>query len=257
MDAKISELLKMQYDLAVEKGWIDDRTPEKAPLSILWSIDELGEAIAIIKKKGADVIMENETVRAHFIEEVADTFMYLFDMMNAYEISAEEFSDAFVKKFEKNMGRQWSENKIMYEDSKIKLIIFDMEGTIVHESTAVKSAERLLETLSRTGINLVLISDFEPDKVKKILTDNGLDAGVFHSIIKSQHYGEAFEKAMADFGAKPEESIVCTGSNVALKIAQRLGMIPCAIKGRFSHAMYEKAGAKHILEDVIEIEKVL
>ena len=109
----------MQYDLAVEKGWIDDRTPEKAPLSILWSIDELGEAIAIIKKKGADGIMENETVRAHFIEEVADTFMYLFDMMNAYEISAEEFSDAFVKKFEKNMGRQWSENKIMYEDSKI------------------------------------------------------------------------------------------------------------------------------------------
>ena len=88
----------MQYDLAVEKGWIDDRTPEKAPLSILWSIDELGEAIAIIKKKGADGIMENETVRAHFIEEVADTFMYLFDMMNAYEISAEEFSDAFVKK---------------------------------------------------------------------------------------------------------------------------------------------------------------
>ena len=104
MDAKISELLKMQYDLAVEKGWIDDRTPEKAPFSILWSIDELGEAIAIIKKKGADGIMENETVRAHFIEEVADTFMYLFDMMNAYEISAEEFSDAFVKKFEKNMG---------------------------------------------------------------------------------------------------------------------------------------------------------
>ena len=183
--------------------------------------------------------------------------MYLFDMMNAYEISAEEFSDAFVKKFEKNMGRQWSENKIMYEDSKIKLIIFDMEGTIVHESTAVKSAERLLETLSRTGINLVLISDFEPDKVKKILTDNGLDAGVFHSIIKSQHYGETFEKAMTDFGAKPDESIVCTGSNVALKIAQRLGMIPCAIKGRFSRAMYEKAGAKHILEDVIEIEKVL
>ena len=52
MDGKISQFLKMQHDLAVEKGWITDRTPENAPFSILWSIDELGEAIAIIKKKG-------------------------------------------------------------------------------------------------------------------------------------------------------------------------------------------------------------
>lgn len=257
MDAKISDFLKMQHDLAVEKGWTEDRTPEKAPFSILWSIDELGEAIAIIKKKGSEGIMENETVRAHFVEEIADTFMYLFDMMNAYGITAEEFSDAYISKFEKNMGRQWSENKIMYENSNTKLIIFDMEGSIVHETTAVPSAERLLETLSRTDIKLVLLSDFDTEKVLKILEENGLDSGVFHSIIKSQHYGEAFETAMTDFGVKPEEAMVCTGSNVALKIAQRLGMVPCAVKGRFSNAMYEKAGAKHIVSDIIEIEKVL
>lgn len=257
MDAKISEFLKMQHELAVEKGWLEDRTPEKAPMSILWSIDELGEAIAIIKKKGSDGIMENETVRSHFVEEIADTFMYLFDMMNAYGITADEFSDAYISKFEKNMGRQWSENKIMYEKSNTKLIIFDMEGTIVHETTAVQSAERLIETLSRTDIKLVLLSDFEPDKVKKILEDNGLDPNAFHSIMKSLHYGEAFENAMSDFEAKPEETIVCTGSNVALKIAQRLGVTPCAIKGRFSNAMYEKAGAKHIFTDVIDIEKII
>ncbi len=257
MDVKISDLLKMQYDLAVEKGWMEDRTPEKAPLSILWSIDELGEAIAIIKKKGSEGIMENDAVRAHFVEEIADTFMYLLDMMNAYKITADEFSDAFIKKFEKNMGRQWSENKIMYEESKIKLIIFDMEGTIVHESTAVKSADRLIETLSRTDIKLVLLSDFEPDKVKTILADNGLDSGAFHSIVKSQHYGEAFGGILNEFGVKANETIVCTGSNVALKIAQRLGMVPCAVKGRFGKEMYMKSGAQYVLDDIIEIEKIL
>lgn len=257
MDVKISDLLKMQYDLAVEKGWMEDRTPEKAPLSILWSIDELGEAIAIIKKKGSDGIMENDSVRAHFVEEIADTFMYLLDMMNAYGITADEFSEAYVKKFEKNMGRQWSENKIMYEESKVKLIIFDMEGTIVHETAVVKSADRLVETLSRTDIKLVLLSDFESEKVKKILADNGLDAAAFHSIVKSQHYGEAFESIMSEFGVNADETIVCTGSNVALKIAQRLGMTPCAVKGRFSKDMYIKSGAKHVLDDIIEIEKIL
>lgn len=257
MDAKISDFLRMQKELAEEKGWTDDRTPEHAPYSILWSIDELGEAIAIIKKKGADGIMNNESVRGHFVEEVADTFMYLFDMMNAYGITAEEFSDAYVKKFEKNRGRSWSENDIMYEKSSVKLIIFDMEGTLVHEQTASGSAERLLEELSRTDIKLALISDFEPEKVRKILSDNGLEADEFHSIVKSLHYGEAFEGAMTDFGVKPEECVVCTASTVALKLASRLGMIPCAVKGRFDKGVYEKAGAKYVFGDIIEIGKII
>lgn len=257
MDAKISDFLRMQKELADEKGWSDDRTPENAPYSILWSIDELGEAIAIIKKKGSEGIMENESVRGHFVEEIADTFMYLFDMMNSYGITAEEFSDAYVRKFTKNMGRKWSENRFMYEKSDVKLIIFDMEGTLVHEQTATGSAERLLEELSRTDIKLALVSDFEPDKVKKILSDNGLDPDAFDSIVKSLHYGEAFENLAADFAVKPEECVVCTASTVALKLASRYGMIPCAIKGRFGESVYEKAGAKYVFGDVMDICKII
>ena len=257
MDARISDFLRMQKELAEEKDWADGRTPENAPYSILWSIDELGEAIAIIKKKGSDGIMNNDSVRGHFVEEIADTFMYLFDMMNCYGITAEEFSDAYVRKFEKNMGREWSEEKFMYEKSNVKLIIFDMEGTVIHEQTATASADRLLEELSRTDIKLALVSDFEPDKVRKIISDNNLDADSFHSIVKSLHYGEAFESLIADFGVKPEECVVCTASTVALKLASRLGMVPCAIKGRFGESIYEKAGAKHVFGNVIDVCKII
>ena len=109
-DARIGELLELQHRLAVEKGWIADRVPEKGHMSLLWSIDELGEVIAILKKKGAAAVMENESVRAHFTEEIADVFMYLFDMMECYGITAEEFTEAYLAKFRRNLGRDWREN---------------------------------------------------------------------------------------------------------------------------------------------------
>ena len=125
MDARLSDFLKMQHDLAVEKGWIWDRTPENGPFSLLWSMDELGEAISIIKKKGSYGIMENPSVREHFIEEVADHLMYVFDMMECYSITAEEFTDVYVKKFERNLGRSWSENRAMYENVGVSSVIID------------------------------------------------------------------------------------------------------------------------------------
>ena len=60
--------------------------------------------------------MENPHVRAHFVEETADVFMYLFDMMEAFGVTPEEFSRAYTAKFERNMGRSWEENKNKYED---------------------------------------------------------------------------------------------------------------------------------------------
>ena len=86
-------------------------------MSLLWSIDELGEVIAILKKKGAAAVMDNESVRAHFTEEIADVFMYLFDMMECYGITAEEFTEAFLAKFQRNLGRDWRENDALYEKS--------------------------------------------------------------------------------------------------------------------------------------------
>ena len=116
---EFGDFLKMQHDLAVEKGWIWDRTPENGPFSLLWSMDELGEAISIIKKKGSYGIMENPAVREHFVEEVADHLMYIFDMMECYSITAEEFTDIYVKKYERNMGRSWSENRAVNDAKKV------------------------------------------------------------------------------------------------------------------------------------------
>ena len=145
-DIRISDLLRMQHTLAETKGWLGDRTPEHAPMSILWSIDELGEAIAIIKKKGSQAIMDNESVREHFVEEVADVFMYLVDMMESYGITAEEFSDAYVGKFRRNMGRDWHENDAMYEKCRWKRILFT-EG--------ITLTEALSEFLGKTGVEAV------------------------------------------------------------------------------------------------------
>lgn len=153
-DVKISELMWMQHTLAEKKGWLKDRTPEQAHMSILWSIDELGEAIAIIKKKGATAIMENPSVREHYVEEVADVFMYLLDMMESYGITAEEFSDTYIAKFRRNMGRDWVENDTMYESvatHKLFVPLTTLEG-------APEEAARMVEVLGKTDVTLVLLT---------------------------------------------------------------------------------------------------
>ena len=114
-DCKVSEFLEMQHELCVKHNW-GERTPENGHYSLLWSVGELGEMSEILKKKGPDAIMENPAVRAHFVEETADHLMYIFDMMEAFGITAEEFSDAYIAKWQKNMGRSWEENKKLYED---------------------------------------------------------------------------------------------------------------------------------------------
>ena len=156
---ELADFLKMQHDLAVEKGWIRDRTPGGGPYSLLWSMDELGEAISIIKKKGSWGIMENQAVREHFIEEVADHLMYVFDMMECYSITAEEFETAYVKKFERNMGRSWSENRAMYENVSIASAIID--GRFLPD-------ERLWELLVRAGVRVTVVSD-DPDAMRAVI----------------------------------------------------------------------------------------
>ena len=156
---ELSAFLKMQHDLAVEKGWIGGRTPENGPFSLLWSMDELGEAISIIKKKGSDGIMENPAVREHFVEEVADHLMYIFDMMECYGITADEFTDVYVKKFERNLGRSWSENERMYENAAVKTLSVDARFL---------PDERLWELLIRADVKVSVVTD-EPEKTGKII----------------------------------------------------------------------------------------
>lgn len=106
MQQKLWELHKEQWG---------DRTSADGKISLLWMVDELGEAIAIIKKKGDEAIMNDPMVRAHYVEECSDVMMYFLDMLQCYDISAEEFSEAFRKKWTRNMSRTWKENDQMYE----------------------------------------------------------------------------------------------------------------------------------------------
>ena len=46
-------------------------------------------------------------VREHFIEESGDVIMYFMDVLNRFHISSQEFSDIYIKKFEKNMNRDY------------------------------------------------------------------------------------------------------------------------------------------------------
>ena len=93
-DLKMSDLLRYQQALLEKhkEDW-DPHIPENGRNSLLWCIDEIGEVIAIIKKKGDKAIMENEHVRAHFVEECSDVMMYFVDMLDCYGIDAEEFSN--------------------------------------------------------------------------------------------------------------------------------------------------------------------
>ena len=181
MDARLSDFLKMQHDLAVEKGWIWDRTPENGPFSLLWSMDELGEAISIIKKKGSFGIMENPAVREHFIEEVADHLMYVFDMMECYSITAEEFTDIYVKKYERNRGRSWSENRAMYENVGIRSAVID--GRYLPD-------ERLWELLIRAGVKVTVVAE-DPDAMRAVID----------SLVNDSKKVTVTDRAPADDGA--------------------------------------------------------
>jgi len=107
-DIKISELIAMQNELQnkMKDKWLPIN-PENGHFSLLWMFEEMGEIVAIIKKRGYNAIMDNETVREAFIEELSDTLMYFIDLMSSYNISTDEFSKAYISKHEKNMHRDF------------------------------------------------------------------------------------------------------------------------------------------------------
>lgn len=114
-DLKISEMLLMQKKLfEPHKDKWPPMKPEAGRNFLLFMVEEMGEAIAIIKKKGDASIMDNPSVRSAFCEEMADVLMYYNDTLLRYGISAEEISEAYIRKHEKNLGRDYSgeyENK--------------------------------------------------------------------------------------------------------------------------------------------------
>lgn len=107
-DLKISEIMKMQEDLYElnKKNW-NPLESEYGKDSFLWMIEEIGECIAIIKKKGHDEIVNNLDVRNHFIEEMADVLMYYSQILLRFGISAEELAETTFAKHQKNINRNY------------------------------------------------------------------------------------------------------------------------------------------------------
>ena len=107
-ELKISEMLQSQYELWEQhKDKWSPMEPKYARNSLLWMVEEMGEAIAIIKKRGETAIMDNLEVREHFTEELVDVFMYFLDVLNRYGISGEDFTNAYTKKNAYNLKRDF------------------------------------------------------------------------------------------------------------------------------------------------------
>lgn len=107
-DVRVSQMLDMSYKLwEKHKDTWSPMKPEYGKNFILYMIEEIGEAIAIIKKKGEEQIMNTPEIRERFVEELGDVLMYYMDVLNRFNISAEEFSSIYLKKFESNMNRNY------------------------------------------------------------------------------------------------------------------------------------------------------
>ncbi len=107
-DFKLSEIMSMQKELQekYKDNWASLSTANGRNC-LLWMIEEMGEAISIIKKRGEDAIMNDDIIRSAFVEELVDILMFYNDALICYEITPEELSYAFIKKHSKNMGRDF------------------------------------------------------------------------------------------------------------------------------------------------------
>lgn len=108
MDLSISEMLRMQQDLyELHKDNWHPVEPEYGRNFVLYMIEEIGEVIAVIKKKGDRAIMEETAVRNTFLSEMADVLMYYHDVLLCYGVTAEEISNAFMQKHNYDMARNY------------------------------------------------------------------------------------------------------------------------------------------------------
>lgn len=110
MDLSISKMLDMQKELfKLHRHEWSPLEPEYGKDSILYMVEEIGEVIAILKKKGNHAVMEDTAVRSAFLEEMADILMYYHDVLLRFQIAPEEISDVYMKKHAKNMKRDFTE----------------------------------------------------------------------------------------------------------------------------------------------------
>lgn len=110
MDLTVSDMMQMQKALHKlhENDW-SPMEPEYGKNTILYMVEDIGEVIAILKKKGDSAVLDNQQVRAAFLEEMADVMMYYTDTLLRYHITAAEISEAYIAKHARNMGRDFTQ----------------------------------------------------------------------------------------------------------------------------------------------------
>lgn len=105
---RISDMMAMQMELWEQhRDTWSPMEPCAGRNFILYMIEEIGECVAILKKKGDSAVMEDPAVRVHFTEEMSDVLMYFTDALLRYGVTPEELSEAYLKKHIRNMGRDY------------------------------------------------------------------------------------------------------------------------------------------------------
>ena len=95
----IETLMRMQRELYEKhRDTWDPLQPEYARNSLLWLVEEVGEVVAIFKKRGERETAQNPQLREAF----------LTDVLLRMGVSSEEFAAAYGKKHARNMGRDYS-----------------------------------------------------------------------------------------------------------------------------------------------------
>lgn len=108
MDLKVSDMMELQRELwELHRDKWSPMEPEYGRNFLLWMVEELGEVIAIVKKKGDAAIAEDPAVHGAFTEEMSDVLMYFMDTLLRYGVSPQELSEAYLKKHGTNMGRDY------------------------------------------------------------------------------------------------------------------------------------------------------
>ena len=108
MDLSISQMMQLQQALfEPHKDKWHPMEPEYGKDHILYMIEEVGEVIAILKKKGPAAVMEDEAVRKAFLSEMADVLMYYHDVLLRFGVTAEEISKAYAAKHDYDMKRDY------------------------------------------------------------------------------------------------------------------------------------------------------
>ena len=115
MGMTVQDFMDIQHELQEKyKGVWEGDSPETAKHHLLYAVEEIGEVSAILKKRGAQAVVDDDAVRAHFCEEMADVFMYLTDVLLCCGVKAEEFERAYRAKADRNLKRDFPEEHRAY-----------------------------------------------------------------------------------------------------------------------------------------------